>query len=81
MIPSRIPLVFLLLLCLILVPATASLTKVANDAPIFIGERNLDLTACLNATHGDRMVARGFGPERRTVKDFDDFRGCNVVLC
>ncbi|WP_292426314.1 DUF3821 domain-containing protein [Methanoregula sp.] len=49
MIPSRIPLVFLLLLCLILVPATASLTKVANDAPIFIGERNLDLTACLNA--------------------------------
>ena len=48
MIPSRIPLVFLLLICLILVPATASLTKVANGAPIFIGERNLDLTACLN---------------------------------
>jgi hypothetical protein len=48
MIPSRIPLVFLLLICLILVPATASLNKVVNDAPVFIGERNLDITACVN---------------------------------
>jgi hypothetical protein len=48
MIPSRIPLVFLLLICIILVPATASLTKVVNGAPVFIGERNLDLTACVN---------------------------------
>ncbi|MEN6396394.1 MAG: DUF3821 domain-containing protein [Methanoregula sp.] len=45
---SRIPLVFLLLLCLILVPATASLSKVASGAPVFIGERNLDISAPMN---------------------------------
>jgi hypothetical protein len=48
MLPRRIPLVFLLLICIILVPATASLTKVVNGAPVFIGERNLDITACVN---------------------------------
>jgi len=48
MIPSRILLVFLLLMCLILVPGAASLTKVTNGAPVFIGERNLDLTAPMN---------------------------------
>jgi hypothetical protein len=48
MIPSRISLVFLLLICIIFVPATASLTKIINGAPVFIGEHNLDLTACVN---------------------------------
>ncbi|MFA7693899.1 MAG: DUF3821 domain-containing protein [Methanoregula sp.] len=48
MIPREIPLVLFLLICLVLVPATASLTTVASGAPVFIGERNLDITACVN---------------------------------
>jgi hypothetical protein len=48
MLPRRIPLVFLLLICLILVPATASLAKVTAGAPVFIGERNLDFSSGLN---------------------------------
>ena len=52
--PSRIPLVFLLLLCLILVPATASLSKIVSGAPVFIGERNLDISA---PTNGHTVLA------------------------
>ncbi|MGA7797110.1 MAG: DUF3821 domain-containing protein [Methanoregula sp.] len=48
MLPSRIPLVFLLLMCLILVPVHASLNKIAAGAPVFIGERNLDISLGLN---------------------------------
>jgi len=45
---SPVPLVFLLLLCLVLVPAQASLAKIVSGAPVFIGERNLDISAPMN---------------------------------
>jgi len=45
---SRISLVFLLLVILILAPAHASLAKIAADAPVFIGENNIDISSCLN---------------------------------
>ncbi|MGA2104026.1 DUF3821 domain-containing protein [Methanoregula sp.] len=48
MLSSRISLVFLLLVIFLLAPAYASLEKVNSGAPVFIGERNLDVTAALN---------------------------------
>ncbi len=48
MLPNRISLVFLLLVFLIMGPVHASLAKVAPNAPIFIGEQNIDISACLN---------------------------------
>ena len=48
MLARRIPLVFLLLMFLILIPAHASLAKVAAGAPVFIGEQNLDISLGLN---------------------------------
>src|SRR5208337_1723664 len=48
MLPSRISLVFLLLMFFILVPSHASLAKIAAGAPVFIGERNLDISSGLN---------------------------------
>ncbi|MGA7627519.1 MAG: DUF3821 domain-containing protein [Methanoregula sp.] len=37
-----------MLMVLILAPANASLGKIVSDAPVFIGEHNLDITAALN---------------------------------
>ena len=48
MLPSRISLVFLLLVILILAPAHASLAKIASDTPVFLGESNLDISSGLN---------------------------------
>ena len=53
MLPSRIPLVFLLLAILVIMPAHASLsqtglTKIASGAPVFIGEQNIDISSCVN---------------------------------
>lgn len=42
------PWVFLVVLALLVVPASASLSKVVSGAPVFIGEQNLDISACLN---------------------------------
>ena len=48
MLSSRISLVFLLLMFFILVPSQASLAKIAAGAPVFIGERNMDISSGLN---------------------------------
>jgi hypothetical protein len=48
MIPRRIVPVLLLLIFVTLVPASASLTKVVSGAPVFIGERNIDISSGLN---------------------------------
>jgi hypothetical protein len=48
MLARQIPLVFLLLMFLILIPVHASLAQIAAGAPVFIGEQNLDISLCLN---------------------------------
>jgi len=48
MIPRRILPVLLLLIFVTLVPASASLTKVVSGAPVFIGERNVDISSGMN---------------------------------
>jgi len=40
--------VFLLLMIVALAPASASLSKISAGAPVFIGERNLDISAGMN---------------------------------
>ncbi len=57
MLSSRISLVFLLLVIFLLAPAYASLEKVNSGAPVFIGERNLDVTADFERAFGYRVVA------------------------
>ena len=80
MLPSRISLVFLLLMCLILVPAHASLTKIRNGAPVFIGERNLDISLRPERAFRDRIVADGADRSSEPSKTVTIIRGCNLVL-
>ncbi|MFA5332374.1 MAG: DUF3821 domain-containing protein [Methanoregula sp.] len=48
MIPRRSAFIILFVFLLVIVPASASLSNVVSGAPIFIGEQNLDISACLN---------------------------------
>ncbi|MDD1701436.1 MAG: DUF3821 domain-containing protein, partial [Methanoregula sp.] len=48
MIQSRSLFIFLLVIFLVVVPASASLSKVSSGAPVFIGEQNLDISSCLD---------------------------------
>ena len=48
MLPRRIVPVLFLLMVVTLLPVSASLTKVATGAPVFIGERNIDISTGMN---------------------------------
>ena len=48
MLQRRTAIVFLIFALLIIIPVQASLNRVASGAPVFVGEQNVDLTACLN---------------------------------
>ena len=51
---SRIPVALLVIILIILVPASASLTKIRAGAVVFIGESNMDISSALN---GYTMIA------------------------
>jgi len=68
-------LVILCALCIFAVPASASLLKINPGAPIFIGERNLDISSSLNGHTVIGWWAPGSdlnGPPDKTISLSDD---------